>query len=55
VKVFQRIPEDCSAVSRAVNRGVPLVESAGRSRIGRSFRALARSVQTSTGNGATSR
>lgn len=55
IKVFQRIPEDRLAVSRAINRGVPLVESSKRSRIGRSFSAFARSVQTSTGNGTASR
>ncbi|MHC4178987.1 MAG: AAA family ATPase [Planctomycetota bacterium] len=53
IKVFQQIPEDSSAVNRAINQGVPLVEFSKRSRISRSFSAFARSVQTSTGNGTT--
>jgi len=47
IKVFQSIPEDCRAVNRAVNRGVPLAELSRMSRISRSFSSFAHSVQTS--------
>lgn len=47
LKVFQAIPEDCRAVNRAVNRGVPLAELSRSSRISRSFSSFAHSVQTS--------
>ena len=47
IKVFQSIPEDCQAVNRAVNRGVPLAELSRVSRISRSFSSFAHSVQTS--------
>ena len=50
IDVFQAIPDDQSAMNRAVNRGVPLAELSKMSRISRSFSSFARSVQTSAGS-----
>ena len=46
IEVLQSIPEDRSAVNRAVNQGVPLAELSRCSRITRSISSLARSVQS---------
>jgi len=44
-EVFRSIPDDRHRTLQAANRGIPLVERGGFSRIGRSFSALARGVQ----------
>jgi len=49
IEVFQQIPEDRRVVSRAVNRGVPVVELSKMSRLSRSFSSFARSVQACVG------
>lgn len=46
IQVFQSIPEDVSAVSRAANQGVPLDALSRMSRISRSFSSFARNVET---------
>ncbi|NQU25944.1 MAG: hypothetical protein HQ567_32035 [Candidatus Nealsonbacteria bacterium] len=50
IEVFQQIPEDYQAVNRAINEGLPLVETSKRSRITRSFSSFAQNVQTCTGS-----
>lgn len=46
IQVFQSIPEDVGAVSRAANQGVPLDTLSRMSRISRSFSSFARNVET---------